>query len=392
VPFTFNRPSKWFAVFSRPEQLDLLAVLLIFLAVGLRAATVTQVPFLAEQDMASYRAMAVDPLAYFGNLPPHHAQRALPSLAVWLLSSLTGLSVDAAFLLVSTLGVATAHAALYALLRRLSVFALPALVTVLLAGLSQWPVLYPLRNVWQACDAWGMALSALMVLATVEGRWKRMTVLAVLSVFVRQNLLVLGGAALLHLALRNHSRLALWGLAPLLAAFGLNTLLAGGGAGQVLFNHVAGRLVSLSSLLDALFSADVPWLALPLLPLLLTRESVKAFTASWWLSLFVLATLGQALLVAHLSGIENTQRLVMPAFWILTVFAAPAIRSLCENRVMALLYASTPLTLPVSRLMWSGTAFQSWHNYRLLPALFLAALLLANLIRCRRCRIDGQGT
>ena len=392
MPFTFNRQPKRLAVFCPLDQYDLLAGLLIFLAVGLRAGTVTQIPFLTEQDMASYRIMALDPLAYFGDLPPHHAQRVLPSLAVWLLSSLSGLSTDAAFRLVSALGIASAHAALYTVLRRLGVASLPSLASVLMAGLSQWPVFYPLRNVWQACDAWGMAMSALMVLATLEGRWKQLVILAVVSVFIRQNLIVLGCAALLHLAISGRSFRPLPGLAVLLAAFGLNTAVAGGGAGHALYNHVAGSLVSVSSLLEVLFKTDVLWLSLPFLPLFLTRESARAFVTNWWLSLFALATLSQALLVAHLGGIENTQRLIMSAFWILAVIAAPAIRSLCENRLMTLLYAATPLTLLASRLLWNGTAFQSWHNYRLLPTLFLAALLLANLAFYRKPRPEGDET
>jgi hypothetical protein len=367
--------SRGFLTSEGTRSIDQAAFSIIAILALIRTVTLDPVPFLADQDMASYREMAIHPGSYFAGLPPHHAQRVLPSLAVWLLGAMFDMSPDAGFRLVSGLGIAVAHMGLFQISRRLGVCALMSLATVLLAALSQWPVTYPLRNVWQACDAWTFALAALMVLMTLERRWLALSICVAAAVFVRQNLPILGVSALLHLALSSRSSKPLLGAAAAVALFALNTMLAGGGAGGALFKHLAGDLIRPQVMLQQFFDTSLDGLFLPLLPLLLLPVALNSLKEQWWVLVFSLATIGQALLVAELGGVENTQRLVMPAIWILAPCAGLAAQRLFQGAALQTLYALTPATLALSRLVWDGTPLQHWHNYRAMPAIFLALLI-----------------
>lgn len=356
-------------------RLDLWVLGLLLLLACLRIASSTQVEFLPFHDMGSYRKMALDPAAYFA-VAPHHAQRVLPSLIVWLMQAVSGLPVDDGFRLLSGLGYTTAHLLLYMLLRHFSLSPILALPTVLMASLAQWPVGFSLRDIWQACDAWTYALSAAIFLLASRNHLRGLIFLTVASVLVRQNLAVLGIAAFAHLAISYRSIKPLLGLAVVILAFALNTFLAGGGAQQVLADHLVGGLVHIDNLPALAIDMSLPWLLLPFAPLLLVPRSLVHLARHWWVLIFSAATVVQALLVAKVGGIENTQRLLMPAIWILIPLAALTARDVFSSVRLQIAYAFLPFTLLISRWLLAETPYSAWHNFRLVPALYLVLLIL----------------
>lgn len=362
--------------------LDFSFLVLIVLLGLAYAATSTTVEFLSFQDMGSYRKMAEAPSAYF-TVVSHHAQRVLPSLVVWSLNQAAGLSIDASFRLLSAAGYLVAHALLYMTLRQLRLTALMSLSTVLMAGTFQWPMGYLLRNVWQACDAWTYALSIAFFLLALKRNVLALCLLGLAGVFVRQNLPIIGLAVFLHLALDGRSFRPLWSAAPMLLAFVLNTIFAGGGAAQILKDHLTGGLVHLDGLALLVLEYRLPLLTLPFLPFFFTARGGRYLRDYWWIALFSLATIGQALLVAKVGGIENSQRLILPAIWILIPVASLVARDLFVTVRQQALYAATPLTLLASRFLFAGTDYHGLHAYRLLPALYLCLLIALALLRAR---------
>ncbi len=376
----FQNPCLPDTLFDKSEQgqpLDFWLLLGIASIAVVRAVIVEPISFLPSQDMGSYFSMAQNPATYFTGLPPHHAQRILPSLVVWLMNAVFGMPIDTAFRVLSGFGFVLAHMLLFITLRQLALSPALAFSTVLLAGTSQWPVDYALRNIWQAGDAWTYTLSIGMFLLCLRNRSIALSAVAIASVFVRQNLPILGVAALLHLAVRNRSLKPLLGVGAIIIAFGLNTLLAGGGAESVLGEHLFGRLVQIGRLGTAVFDVDLLWLFFPFLPLYLIPLALRHLITYWWVAAFSAATIGQALLVAEIAGIENVQRLIMPGIWILTPIAGLVAKRLFVSSVCQACFAATPLTLLASRLLLDGTNLQIIHILRVVPGVAIAGLVVA---------------
>lgn len=373
----------WLNGATAPSRLDYALLALLALVLVARALTATQVDFLPYQDMGSYRKMAEDLSAYL-TAAPHHAQRILPPLAVWLLHQAAGLSIDGGFRLVSAAGYVLAHLLLFVFMRRSGLSPLLSLVTAFTAALSQWPVDYATRNIWQASDAWTYAIAIAIVLTASQGRVKTVIAWTLAGVFVRQNLPILGVLALVHLAVAGRDARPLAGIGLIVLAFLGNSLFAGGGAGDTLSQHLIGNLVHLRNIPELAADMRLPLLALPFAPLLLTPDGLALLRRHWWVLAFSLATVGQALLVAEVGGVDNTQRLVMPALWILFPLAGLAASTLLKAPPLQLLYALTPLTFLLSRLVLTGEALQAWHMHRLLPGAYLLLLVLIGLVWRRR--------
>ncbi|MBI4969607.1 MAG: hypothetical protein HZC25_15930 [Rhodospirillales bacterium] len=287
-----------------------------------------------------------------------------------------GISVDTGFRLLSGLGYLVANLSFFSVLRRWEASPLIALGISLLATTAAWPTVYHLRNIWQASDSWTYALIGLMALCTIRGSVGALFALALASVFVRQNLPILGGAALLHLAMMRRSLWPIAGIFLVATAFALNTIMAGGGASSVLVAHVAGDLVSLQGAVDALFDANLIFLFLPLLPLLVLPETLRAARRHWWLVVFAGATLLQSLLVAQAGGPYNTARIAMPGFWALFLLVGLGAQQRMVTVWHQMALVLIPSSLIISRILLVGTDYQVWHDRRLLPFVLLGLLVV----------------
>ncbi|CAA6604918.1 membrane hypothetical protein [Rhodospirillaceae bacterium LM-1] len=380
APFRYLRAELWQSLCSvrpanrNPDRWIMLGLALFAVA---RAVLSSHVPFLLEQDMFSYRSMALDPSSYFGQVSAHHAQRVLPSLVVWFLDRGLGIDVDLGFALLSAAGYLTAVVAFYWALRCMDLSPALALGTTLLAASSQWPVVYALRNIWQANDAWTFALAVLLIVEVERKRLPVLCLLGVLSVFVRQNLPILAAAGFLHLAIQQKSWRPLAALA-VMGAVGIANIVLPDGGEKAIEAHLFGDLIRVSGTLEALHY--VPLLSFPFLPLFLLPRFWKLARRYWWVMAFSMATIIQAILVAEVGGPYNTQRLMMPALWVMFLLVGQTARATFPRPSQQLAYLALPALVAISRLLAPDSV---WHEHRILVGAGMAILTCFALLPSR---------
>ena len=185
---------------TRLSRRDVLpAFLLVGLALWLAADSVVFQPF---GDAVHYLAMARDPTTY-GEVPGRHAQRALPSLVVWLESRLFGWDAVQGFQVLATVAFQAFLLLFYVALRGWDVSRSVAFGTAVFMAISAWPVPYSLGNIYQACDALAYPLGLLVIMAAVGNAPVVAAAAGIAGIAVRQQLFVLAFGALTYGYLRS---------------------------------------------------------------------------------------------------------------------------------------------------------------------------------------------
>jgi hypothetical protein len=298
----------------------LLAAVLVLVGVWI-AVTMPRHEFVARFDMASYRAMAESPSRFFDPaLPAHHAQRILPPLIVWAVTSVVPIPIYTGFQLLSAASYLAFLLLLFAWFRAAGLRPVLSSALAGLIALVSWPMTYPLYNVYQASDAMAFPVALGLIMATVRRRYGWFLACALAAVLTRQNLVILVFAAAAHLTLvSRQARYAATGVV-VGVMFWLSTKFAGGGAQEVLARTIALKWETLyANLLEVR-----PWLlAMPFLFVLARWSVLGQAVKYWWISVFVLVTVVQPVVSDSAAGTANAHRLIAGGVWPMFLLAGP---------------------------------------------------------------------
>ena len=335
-------------------------------------------------DAASYLAMADDPGALF-RVAAIHAQRPLPPLLVWGLGHL-GVEPAVGFHLLSASAFHLFLPFFFLALRAAGAGPSIAFGTAVFLAVSAWPVPYALSNVYQACDALAYPLGLAIVVGVALGRPGLTTAAALAGAATRQQLVLLGVAALLEGYRRSGRRAWLVGAALVASLFATLVLTVGDGGGASRWSHtgaVAGRL---GTAVRATLETRLPVLLSPFLLLLLVdaRAVARYAAREWWVALYAVAAVVQPLLAFSSTGASNAVRLAMLGVW--PAFLLAGLR--LEERWLTArwarwVYVALPLTYGTAHLVSVGTTWPSPVGHRAVVNLLVLALCLAAAWRSR---------
>lgn len=268
----------------------------------------------------------------------HHFMRLVPILLVRASTSL-GLTVEQGFRAVTTgalLGFALAF--LLTVAKGGGGWVLGAGATLLVLGLDR-SMTHGFRDVFTAPDSLAFLVGLLTIAAAASGRVRATGLLAVVGAATKQNLLVLGGLALVHLFVRRPERAARWEI----AAWGAAALGVYGALGAYYGAHASVvRHVLPTADPGALVREFVrvggwqPFLGFVPLGLLAGRRVLDVARRYWFVVLASAVALAQPFLrLGELSGQGNLRRLMVHGVWPLYLLAAIALAERTRSRIAA---------------------------------------------------------
>lgn len=297
--------------------------------------------------------MAENPEAFF-TVTTHHAQRIFPSVLVWVLISLTPISITLAFCLLSWISFLATLQLAYWILRGLRVSPGIGFGSVIFLT-AHWPIRYALSIPFQACDAFVYPLTLLTAVALLKNKLNWFLFLGVIGVLTRQNLFVLCGTGCCYLLFsRKEYKAFLYG-SVFIAVFFVSSYYAGGGAFSSLRHHTVSNF-SLDGILLGLLETQVIFLLSPFFFLLLFPQIYKILLEYWWLTLCAMITILQPLTNYLITDLDNTQRISYQGLWLFVLASAIFLNFVVKSRRVVLFYMSLPfiarfLQIVVSRYL-----------------------------------------
>ena len=213
---------------------------------------------LPHGDMEFYVNMAMHPPIIFDSIVSPYAQRLLPSLLVWGGTKFFGLSLSQGFLILSHSVFIIFLPLVYYALRSCRVSLEIAFGTSLFCGISFWPIINNLVNIYQACDALTYPLSLIMIMLTIRRKLLTLFIVSVLAVMIRQQLFVLAFLSFSFLYIEEKRLLSLIYLVLILIIFSILTLFIGVNGGSILARHTVLRLFDINDVIGGIIKTKLP--------------------------------------------------------------------------------------------------------------------------------------
>lgn len=290
--------------------------LLIIILTIVRVSLMNVRACLPDHDCNSYIDMLQNWWVAGAN-PGHHAMRFLPSLLAKGLHFL-GLSIEHSFLLLSGGAYVLTGWLSFWVLRKMQVDKVLALSGALLMLSFHEGLKVSLVDPYQACDAFVYPLLLGLFYSTHIKNTKAVWALGLLSIIVRQNLVIFAILCLLKLFFESKSKKAL---------FAMGTIVSLYTASQIYFG-ATGMFVMLMSppngFLDfpywgwVLLDSQLINLLFPIVPFLFYcwRQSYQFLASNWHVLIYGIIVVGQPLLGYHWTG-NNFPRLASQGvFWL----------------------------------------------------------------------------
>ena len=311
-------------------------------------------------DCASYLSMALDPTSA-PHLPPQHAARILPALAVhaltWLgvpaLSAFRWLAI-AAFVVIGWMA--------YGDLRRVGSTPGVAATGTMWLWLVPWPFAYCLFDVAHAGYLWTFPAVMAMARLTASGRTTPVALIGAAASLCRQELLIATVLALAQIFWKRKDRKAVVLLVVVvLFFFGVQRFVAptSGQVWQLIFQELTVANIAYSWL--GWEFSGLAWAILPTL-VLLRRPMASSLVEVPWLVAYVLAVFGLETLTAGLAGPGNFGRTALLALWpVWWLLARELVRPRRPWWICAA--SAVPIGYVVMRDGYTAVG-PSWHVYR----------------------------
>ena len=373
-----TRCGNWRTLATRLSRRDVFpAFLLGGLAMWLAADSVVSQPF---GDAVHYLAMAREPSTY-GEVPGRYAQRALPSLVVWMESRLFGWNAAQGFQMLSAVAFQVFLLLFYVALRGWGVSRGVAFGTAVFMAISAWPVPYSLGNIYQACDALAYPVGLLVIMAAVADAPVVAAAAGIAGVAVRQQLFVLAFGALTYGYLRSRRRIWLAGAAGVVATLGLLVTTGGQGGAADLWAHTGAHVLRVDSFLEGVIDTRLPVLLSPFLLLLVAdaRRLLRWAVRYWWVAVYVVVSVSQPLFAYDLvAGPSNAQRLAMIGIWPLFLAAGLRLDRLLTTEWARRVYIALPVLYGTNHLVSLQTTYPSPLGHRSVMNIVIVLLVLAD--------------
>lgn len=269
---------------------------------------------LEHHDCNSYIQM-VQSIDYNSEIASHHAMRILPPVLVKGLQ-LFGLSMQSAFKILSDAAYVFFGLLSYYVLRQYVKPIIAFSFTLFcLAGHSAMRI--PLQNVYQTCDMLIYPLSLLIVFFSLRQQTKWVFVLAMIGIFVRQNMFVLGLLSLVFLYWQQRRPMQLVAIATLVASY--VCLQSYYHANEAIANMavIPADFFVFSNLWSIFFDSKIIEIILPMLPLiaLYYKRAIPFLIKNWHISLYIAIVVGQPFVAYHMTG-NNFDRLALQGLWL----------------------------------------------------------------------------
>lgn len=312
----------------------------------------------ADFDCNSYIQMA-NSIAYDEHILPHHAMRILPALLAKGLMML-GMSLHTAFRLLSDGTYVLFGGLIFWVLRQYELKAWVAFAFTLLCLAPYHAMRIPLQNVYQACDIMTYPLSLLLFHFSLQKKIRWVFAIALISIFVRQNLLVLGEFSLLYCFWQTRRKEALGYILALTSAY--LVLQWYYHAFSIVTHHMIpdASFFSLSHILWIIEDSKILAILIPIAPFIIIyfKQGLLFFCRNWHVAMYVGASAGQPFLAYHLTG-NNYARLALQGLWLIFLAAGFLSKGSKWSNSLVILFVTYALAIYFSwgipqRLLYMG--------------------------------------
>jgi len=343
---------------SRTNQINY--GLIIFLT-SLRVLTSRTLECPIDFDCNAYIAM-VNHWGYNAELSGHHAMRVLPSILVWGLTYL-GASIVLGFHILSGATYVLFGCLLYYFFSsQKHLKPILCLSLSLLALAPHEAMRIPLQLVYQSCDMLVYPLSLLLVMFSLQKRIFPVFALCIISIFVRQNLFILGVSSLLYCFKDRISYQRVLALAMVIGLYSASQIYYQATGTFIDVLTPPEHYFTLKHFIWIVLDSNIYELFVPILPFLIIyfKPLAKLSWQYWHVTLYICITMGQPFLAYHLTG-NNFARLALQGFWLLCLAIALVWRKDWQYKyimvVMLVYSAAVYFTWGIKQRIWMLMAF-----------------------------------
>ncbi len=329
--------------------------LIVFLTT-LRVLTSRVIECPIDFDCNAYIAM-VNHWGYNPEVLGHHAMRVLPSILVWGITHL-GASIALGFHILSGITYVLLGCLLYYFFSsQKNLKPILCLSFSLLALAPHEAMRISLQLIYQSCDMLVYPLSLLLVIFSLQERTFWVFFLSIVSIFVRQNVFVLGVLSLLYCSKGKFTWQNILALAIVISLYSVSQMYYQATSTFVDVLSRPEHYFTLKHLTWIVVDSKIFELFVPILPFLIIyfKPLAKLAWQYWHITLYICITVGQPFLAYHLTG-NNFARLALQGFWLLYIAVALVWRKDFQHKYivgMMLIYSSAVyFTWGIKQRVW----------------------------------------
>jgi hypothetical protein len=322
---------------------------------------IMDIAFYARVDYQNYIKMALEPNAFFTITSPHHAQRVFPSLLVWVTTKLFNVEITPVFHALAGGSFLLTLLLVYWTLRCLKVSPGVAFGTTIFLN-AHWPFRYNIGIIYQLTDAMLYPLALIMSILIVRKKENWFFLIGVISIFTRQNLLILACAGCSYLFFIERKKKYLFFLGVFISCFLWLTIYAGGGA----FGAVAMFTflnISLKEFFTACWETRVVFFLSPFVLVLMSRQTIYFVLNYWWITVYAVITILQPLTHYPLTGPDNAQRLFYQGLWPLVIVAGLILGNHLKHKRVITFYMILPFLYPIFSIIIFNRSIYDFQLY-----------------------------